>query len=110
MNSFLMMGTATDAEWRRGLIGRNMSIPWSMDLPSLPNEHIQTAFTGKTRRNAFLQAFEAVEKFVAGARELGKALSDASTVLDFGIGWGRITQTAYRYFDPKKRYRGGCTQ
>lgn len=102
MDNFLVMRTIDLAEWKRGLFHRDKSLSWTSDLPRLPDEWIQKAFTSKSYSDAFLQAFEAVEMFVHGAQQLGCSIHNDSTLLDFGCGWGRITQAAYRYFDPRR--------
>jgi len=98
--NYEIMRTISDDEWRLGLIERHSSLDWVQLLPDLPSDQIQISFTGKANAEAFKQSYAAVEGFMSGARSLGQEFNGNEKLLDFGCGWGRITQSAFRYFDP----------
>lgn len=62
------------------------------ELPAFPSDTIQSNTTGQsgvpTLREAFIFYKDCIETF----EELGKPISETNRVLDFGIGWGRITR------------------
>lgn len=70
-------------------------------LPELPSEEVQINFTGRSNRLAFEQAISAIETCMEEAGALGLEVGDPGVaVLDLGCGWGRLTQTLLRHFDP----------
>lgn len=72
-------------------------------LPELPPEDFQKQFTGRSGRLAFDQAIKGINGFLTQARALGLD-TDARglRVMDMGCGWGRLTQTLLRDFDPEQ--------
>lgn len=60
----------------------------------------QRRFTGKSGVEAFDEALSTVDSILAHADTLGVQVTPTSRLLDFGCGWGRITKTASRYFEP----------
>lgn len=94
----------SDAEWLWALTDGRGSADFLAILPSLPDEHVQRRFVGRAGREAFQQAISAFKRFVAGARDLGLELNPQSTLLDFGCGWGRLSQVALRHFAPRNIY------
>lgn len=72
-------------------------------LPDLPPEKFQMQFTGRSGRLAFEQALQGVNGFLGQARELGLDFDDPGVrVMDMGCGWGRLTQTLLRDFEPEQ--------
>ncbi len=94
----------TDAEWLWTLTeGRAENSRLAALLPRLPDEEFQKQFTGRSHRAAFEQAIDAVNLFLSDARALGLDLNRPDLrVLDLGCGWGRITQTLFRDFNPDR--------
>lgn len=70
-------------------------------LPELPPEDFQKRFTGRSGKLAFDQAIKGINGFLTQARALGLN-TDAPDlrVMDMGCGWGRLTQTLLRDFEP----------
>ncbi len=69
-------------------------------LPKLPNDEIQSRFTGLSNRDAFQQAIA----FLRVTRDFAQRNSiafgtPAQRILDFGCGWGRITQVLLPFFE-----------
>ncbi|GIK26595.1 MAG: methyltransferase [Betaproteobacteria bacterium] len=88
---------ANDAEWLHILAhGRDA---YSL-LPVLPDEMTQRRFVGKANEAAFSVAIETFKVAVAEATKLGFRLVPESRLMDFGCGWGRFSQVAFKYFDP----------
>lgn len=98
---FHTIRTIPDDEWLRGL-RRECEGDWRQVLPQLPDEMFQRRFVGKAYEDAMQQAFEAVEAFRLAIKSVGSDFRSDNYVIDFGCGWGRISQTLYRYFDPEK--------
>lgn len=92
----------TNAEWLWALTdGREQNERLAALLPALPPEEFQKQYTGRSRLATFEQAVDAVNLFLADARALGLDLQRPELrVLDVGCGWGRITQTLFRDFNP----------
>ncbi|MCC5823958.1 MAG: class I SAM-dependent methyltransferase [Phycisphaerales bacterium] len=93
-----------DAEWLWALTDGRAEHPCLRRLfPALPEEQFQKQFTGRSNRDTFTQAIDATNLFLGEARALGLDLDRPGLeVLDFGCGWGRITQTLFRDFDPAR--------
>ena len=71
-------------------------------LPDLPTIDEQTAFTGRHGPLAFEQAVAAYRVFKDIAASLGLDLVGGSyRAIDFGCGWGRITQVMLRDISPE---------
>lgn len=93
------MRTVSDQDWLSGLC-REANYEWCSALPVLPDESFQRRFVGRANSEAMSQAFEAIEKFKDGLCGLGCDFDATANVVDFGCGWGRISQSLYRYFKP----------
>lgn len=70
-------------------------------MPTLPEEAFQRRFVGKANAEAFQASYDAIEAFKECCERLGCSFNSEQKILDFGCGWGRISQTLYRYFEPK---------
>jgi SAM-dependent methyltransferase len=70
----------------------------------LPAETIQSNYTGLSGHQAFLAALTFLEASKARAVQLGQPFQRRGprSVLDFGSGWGRVTQCLSLYFDPSR--------
>ncbi|MBE1424582.1 2-polyprenyl-3-methyl-5-hydroxy-6-metoxy-1,4-benzoquinol methylase [Desulfomicrobium macestii] len=102
MNELLYdkMRMVSTNEWLAGLLRDTDKFEWCAALPSLPDEQFQRRFVGRAYSEAMQQAFDAVEEFRQGLARLGCQFDEDAVALDFGCGWGRISQTMYRYFRP----------
>ena len=81
--------------------GRRTSSAIESRLPALPDPDVQARFTGLSGDDTFRQACDAVTVFRMAAQQSGLDLSRADlNVMDFGCGWGRITQVLLRDADP----------
>ncbi len=69
---------------------------------SLPFNHIQAQFTGLSQKETFIQALTYLDicQIVATKLEHEFSRYKKNRVLDFGCGWGRITQLLSLYFNP----------
>jgi SAM-dependent methyltransferase len=69
----------------------------------LPIESIQSQFTGLSQKQTFVQALTYLNLCdkIATAQHHAFERNGPSLVVDFGSGWGRITQLLSLYFDPK---------
>ena len=69
---------------------------------TLPNDRIQSQFTGLSQKETFIQALTYLDLCQKEARKIGCefARGNNNCVLDFGCGWGRITQLLSLYFKP----------
>lgn len=92
----------TDEQWVWALTeGRQKHDRIRALLPSLPPDELQAQFTGRSHRLAFEQAAAAVSLFLSEARSLGlDTARPGFRLMDMGCGWGRITQTFLRDFEP----------
>ena len=70
----------------------------------LPAESIQLQFTGLSLRQTFIQGLTYLElcKKIAGRQKCLFERQGSSSIVDFGSGWGRITQLLSLYFDPNR--------
>jgi hypothetical protein len=62
------------------------------ELPGFPSDLIQTNTTGQSGVNALKEAFVFYQDCIETFQSLGAALGPSHTLLDFGVGWGRITR------------------
>jgi 2-polyprenyl-3-methyl-5-hydroxy-6-metoxy-1,4-benzoquinol methylase len=99
-----MFAGASEAEWLWALTDGRENEPKIRELlPTLPPDTIQAQFTGRSNKVAFEQAIGAKAVFLAQAKALGLDLTRSDLrVLDFGCGWGRITQTLFQDFLPSQ--------
>lgn len=76
-------------------------------LPKLPAEEVQRQFTGLSNLDAFRQAIAFLRIARDFAQERGKLFGGPEQrVLDFGCGWGRITQLLLPFFPVAGIYGG----
>ena len=76
---------------------------------NLPPENVQEQFTGMSYKGTFKQALTFLKLCEIESCNLGNAFDrnkKNSIVLDFGCGWGRITQLLSLYFKPY--FINGC--
>lgn len=89
-----MLSSQTPA-WLQTLI-RSLDSPQSSPLgeplPAFPSEELQRNTTGLSSEAALRQAYAFYENVQDGLGRTGRPLTDESTVLDFGFGWGRISR------------------
>lgn len=75
--------------------------PWLADaLPKRPALDAQETFTGRSEDAAMEQAFGFYQVCKERLRALGRTLTPETRVLDFGCGWGRITQVFLKDVHP----------
>lgn len=74
---------------------RSRNSELKMFLPSLPDEKTQISYVGKSYKDAFTQGVHAYSRFIESAAELGLKVEADTKILDFGCGWGRMSQIAY---------------
>jgi 2-polyprenyl-3-methyl-5-hydroxy-6-metoxy-1,4-benzoquinol methylase len=69
---------------------------------SLPVDNIQSQFTGLSQKETFIQALTYLDlcRKKAGDLQCEFIREKSNCVLDFGCGWGRITQLLSLYFNP----------
>jgi len=69
---------------------------------SLPVDTVQSQFTGLSQKETFIQALTYLNLCQIVATNLGHEFlrGKENRVLDFGCGWGRITQLLSLYFNP----------
>lgn len=93
-----------DEDWLWALTeGRSADARLARLLPALPPEEFQKQFTGRSHRATFEQAINAVNLFLSEARAMGlDTARPGLEVVDVGCGWGRITQTLLRDFEPSQ--------
>jgi SAM-dependent methyltransferase len=75
-----------------GLLGRADAL-----LPVMPTSHVQQAWTGLSDGLLLRQSVAFIERILASAATLGVRVPDAQ-VLDFGVGWGRISSLAMKFW------------
>ncbi len=59
-------------------------------LPALPEEKLQSQFTGASGDQTLRQAFLAYKLFKSLAKKYSHEIAGSDKILDFGVGWGRI--------------------
>lgn len=64
-------------------------------------EDTQKRFTGKSGTSAFEEAIDTVDVFLTESQKMGAFVKSNAKLLDFGCGWGRISKTATKYFEPE---------
>ena len=69
-------------------------------LPTMPDEQIQTNFTGRSGYATLRQAFLAYKLFKEIVNRYYKDLRTCDRVLDFGCGWGRIIRFFLKDIEP----------
>jgi 2-polyprenyl-3-methyl-5-hydroxy-6-metoxy-1,4-benzoquinol methylase len=67
-----------------------------LSIPSLPDDQIQASFVGRSGAATMWEAFSFYQLIKRRCRELGRPLSPASRLLDFGCGWGRIIRLFFK--------------
>ena len=71
---------------------------------AIPKESIQVQYTGSSQQQTFIQALTYLDlcKKIAERQNDSFGNSNVGIVMDFGSGWGRITQLLSLYFDPDR--------
>lgn len=97
------VGDISDGEWLdlldRSLDGSDVD---GARYPTFPDDETQKNFVGQSRRDALAEAVR-FERYVLDAMAQVQAPATADcTVVDFGCGWGRITRSLLRDFQPSK--------
>lgn len=62
------------------------------NLPAFPSDTIQANTTGQSGVPTLREAFIFYKDCIATFEELGKPVVETNRILDFGVGWGRITR------------------
>ncbi len=62
------------------------------ELPGFPSDTIQTNTTGQSGVNTLKEAFVFYQDCIGAFKELGVPLESQHSLLDFGVGWGRIAR------------------
>jgi SAM-dependent methyltransferase len=91
----------SDQQWLEALSGELNVFP---DIPKLPPEQIQLNYTGASGKRTMIHAFEfylLVKRKIAETKYL---INDATTIMDFGCGWGRITRFWLKDFEKNNIY------
>ena len=94
---------ATDRHWYWVLTeGRRRSPALAEKLPKLPSDETQAQYTGLFGDAGFEQAVRAAGWIRQKAHERGLSTgAPTGSLLDFGCGWGRLTQVFLRDFEAK---------
>lgn len=87
-----------DPAWYERMV-RSIDDP-SLGLPGFPSRYQQEVFVGKSNEAALEEAFSFYQQVKAGSCPLRRD----STVLDFGVGWGRIIRFFLKDVDPAHLY------
>jgi 2-polyprenyl-3-methyl-5-hydroxy-6-metoxy-1,4-benzoquinol methylase len=77
-------------------------------LPGMPEERVQLNFTGRSGKDALSEAFSAYKLFKALSEKYGKRITNESSIMDFGCGWGRIIRFFLKDLDPSRLYGLDC--
>lgn len=80
------------AEVERSLSENGLLSPCGDPLPTFPDTTLQKNTTGLDGIAALQQAFCFYQDTLNGMNTCGSGLSKDSLVLDFGVGWGRISR------------------
>ena len=96
-----LFADASDSEWFWVLTHGRRKLPvLQQRLPKLPDPETQANYTGLSGDAGFVQAVRAARIFREEARRMGVAVGEPDgRLLDFGCGWGRITQVFLRDFE-----------
>jgi SAM-dependent methyltransferase len=95
-----LFADASDPEWFWALTQGRRKLPLLQQrLPKLPDPETQANYTGLSGDAGFVQAVCAAAIFREEAHRMGGAFGAESRLLDFGCGWGRITQVFLRDFE-----------
>ncbi|AQU99942.1 class I SAM-dependent methyltransferase [Desulfococcus multivorans] len=73
-------------------------------LPGFPSDEIQTNTTGQSGINTLKEAFIFYQDCIENFKILGMPLQKKHTLLDFGVGWGRIARFFLRELPLKNIY------
>lgn len=61
-------------------------------LPAFPNDAVQTRTTGQAGINTLREAYVFYQDCVGNFSALGAPITSKDSLLDFGVGWGRISR------------------
>lgn len=61
-------------------------------LPGFPPEQLQRNTTGDSGRGTLLEAFRFYADCITEFERMGKPISGSNSLLDFGVGWGRVAR------------------
>jgi ubiquinone/menaquinone biosynthesis C-methylase UbiE len=81
----------SDAEWHE-LLARSIDTREvdGITLPGFPSPDVQRIFVGTSDRKAIAEGFGFYSQVKRWCRATGNPVGPRSTILDFGVGWGRI--------------------
>ena len=87
----------SDEEWT-SLLVKSIDQPVidGVVFPRFPADQVQSKFVGSANEVALNEAAKFYSHVKDNARALGNPLSDDSTLLDFGCGWGRFLRFFWR--------------
>ena len=95
-----------DSEWHQLLLKSvDDATLGGVKLPGFPSEDFQKIFVGSSGKEALAEAFGFYREVKRAAAAMGQSVTERSTLLDFGVGWGRML----RYFAkdmPEKQLSG----
>ena len=77
-------------------------------LPALPEEAVQTRFTGSAGDKTLTAGFSLYRLFKEIAKNCGKPLGPSLQVLDYGCGWGRIIRFFMKDVTPSNLWGIDC--
>jgi len=81
----------TDEAWLQTMIGSISSpVVQGVTLPGFPSEELQRSFVGSAGEHTLREAHNFYRIVKGYSQSCGHPLTPASTVLDFGCGWGRM--------------------
>jgi len=101
------VGELTDGEWLDKLdASLERDVIEGVRYPHFPDDQTQMNFVGSTRRHALLEAVRFVRYATDALAWTGGPPPGECSVVDFGCGWGRITRTLLRSFDPARSVSG----
>lgn len=95
----------TDAEWKKVLLrSTHERLIDGVEMPGFPDAHTQVLFTSMSNEQAIEEAFTFFEIAKRACRSYSSPLNASTRLLDFGVGWGRITRTFARDISAQNLY------
>jgi len=85
----------TQDEWFKAICESYTNPPVfhnGLELPGFPSDQIQANTTGQAGINTLKEAFVFYQDCIENFKSLGTPIQPENTLLDFGVGWGRISR------------------
>lgn len=107
MNNLASSLSAQQLDWYRAVCDSYLKPPvvyGGVKLPDFPSDEIQRNTTGQAGVDTLKEAFIFYQDCAEVFAKIGASLNEESTLLDFGIGWGRIARFFLRDVPLKNIY------